>query len=52
MKLLRHPNVIRLYQVVDTPSKLFLILQLGENGDLYERIKVCAPLTASKTGAG
>jgi len=39
MKLLRNPNVVRLYQVVDTPSRLFLILELGNGGDLFERIK-------------
>lgn len=39
MKLLRHPNVVRLFEVVDTPSCLFLILELGEGGDMYEHIK-------------
>eukprot|EP00039_Didymoeca_costata_P030096 m.27878 g.27878 ORF g.27878 m.27878 type:complete len:611 (+) comp7947_c0_seq2:351-2183(+) len=39
MKLLRHPSVIRLYQIVDTPNRLFLILELGNGGDMYERIK-------------
>lgn len=37
MKLVQHPNVIRLYQVIDTPSKLYLILELG-GGDLYDYI--------------
>lgn len=38
MKLVQHPNVIRLYQVIDTPSKLYLILELGDGGDLYDYI--------------
>ena len=38
MKLVQHPNIIRLYQVIDTQTKLYLILELGENGDLYEYI--------------
>ena len=38
MKLLRHPNVVRLYQVVDTQTRLYLILELGSGGDLYEYI--------------
>ncbi|XP_065187232.1 MAP/microtubule affinity-regulating kinase 3-like [Sycon ciliatum] len=38
MKLVQHPSIIRLYQVIDTQSKLYLILELGENGDLYEYI--------------
>ncbi|EDQ90849.1 uncharacterized protein MONBRDRAFT_36366 [Monosiga brevicollis MX1] len=36
MKLIRHPHVIRLYQVCNTNTKLYLILELGEGGDLYE----------------
>ncbi|EGD81570.1 CAMK/CAMKL/SNRK protein kinase [Salpingoeca rosetta] len=39
MKLLRHPHVIRLYQVCNTNSRIYLILELGDGGDLYERIK-------------
>lgn len=39
MKLLRHPHVVRLYQVVDTTSRLYLILELGEGGDLYDYIE-------------
>eukprot|EP00050_Salpingoeca_kvevrii_P006477 m.289658 g.289658 ORF g.289658 m.289658 type:complete len:529 (+) comp12166_c0_seq1:653-2239(+) len=38
MKLIRHPHVVRLYQVVDTPSRLYLILELGSGGDLYDYI--------------
>ena len=38
MKLLRHPHVIRLYQVCNTNSRIYLILELGDGGDLYERI--------------
>ncbi|KRZ75168.1 SNF-related serine/threonine-protein kinase, partial [Trichinella papuae] len=37
MKLVRHPNVVRLYEVIDTQSKLFLILELGDY-DLYDFI--------------
>lgn len=36
MRLVRHPHVIRLYEVKDTKTKLFLILELGDGGDLYE----------------
>ncbi|XP_065187234.1 SNF-related serine/threonine-protein kinase-like [Sycon ciliatum] len=38
MKRVEHPNIIRLYQVFDTPTKLYLVLELGENGDLYDYI--------------
>ncbi|CAH1779722.1 unnamed protein product [Owenia fusiformis] len=38
MKLVQHPNVVRLYQVIDTPTKLYLILELGDGGDMYDYI--------------
>lgn len=38
MKLLRHPNVIRLYEAIDTTNYLFLIMELGDAGDLYDYI--------------
>ncbi|CAB4068758.1 SNRK [Lepeophtheirus salmonis] len=38
MKLVQHPNVVRLYEVIDTPSKLYLILELADGGDLYDYI--------------
>uniref|UniRef100_A0A1I8GUW4 SNF-related serine/threonine-protein kinase n=1 Tax=Macrostomum lignano TaxID=282301 RepID=A0A1I8GUW4_9PLAT len=38
MKLVQHPNVVRLYDVIDTPNKLYLILELGNGGDLYDFI--------------
>ena len=38
MKLVQHPNVVRLYEVIDTVNKLYLILELGDGGDLYDYI--------------
>jgi SNF-related kinase len=38
MKLVQHPNVVRLYDVCDTPHKLYLILELGDGGDMYDYI--------------
>ncbi|XP_044259077.1 SNF-related serine/threonine-protein kinase [Tribolium madens] len=38
MKLVQHPNVVRLYEVIDTATKLYLILELGDGGDLYDYI--------------
>ncbi|CAB1350556.1 unnamed protein product [Coregonus sp. 'balchen'] len=38
MKLVQHPNVMRLYEVIDTQTKLYLILELGDGGDMYDCI--------------
>lgn len=38
MKLVQHPNVVKLYHVIDTQSKLYLILEYGNGGDLYDHI--------------
>lgn len=38
MKLVQHPNVVRLYEVIDTNSKLYLIQELGDGGDMYDYI--------------
>jgi serine/threonine protein kinase len=38
MKLLRHPNVIRLYEVVDTEKVLFLIMEYASGGEVLDFI--------------
>lgn len=38
MKLVQHPHVVRLYEVIDTQTKLYLILEYGDGGDMYDHI--------------
>ena len=38
MKLVQHPNVVRLYEVIDTTTRLFLVMELGTGGDMYDRL--------------
>ena len=38
MKLVQHPHVVRLYEVIDTATKLYLILEWGDGGDMYDYI--------------
>jgi serine/threonine protein kinase len=38
MKLVQHPNIVRLYEVIDTPARLYLFLELADGGDMYDYI--------------
>lgn len=33
-----HPHIIRLFDVIETPSDIFLILEYGSNGELFDYI--------------
>jgi calcium/calmodulin-dependent protein kinase I len=35
---LNHPNVIRLFDIYETPQKIFLIMELVSGGELFDRI--------------
>jgi 5'-AMP-activated protein kinase catalytic alpha subunit len=45
LKLIRHPNIIQLYevkptlrQIIETPKQLFLVMEYLQNGELFEYI--------------
>jgi SNF-related kinase len=38
MKLVQHPFVVRLYDVIDTQTKLYLVLEFADGGDMYDYI--------------
>jgi serine/threonine protein kinase len=38
MKMLNHPNVVKLYEVMQTQNNIYLVLELVTGGELFERI--------------
>lgn len=38
MKLIRHPNVIRMHEVIANRSKIFIVMELVTGGELFDKI--------------
>ncbi|XP_017886039.1 serine/threonine-protein kinase Chk2-like [Ceratina calcarata] len=39
LKSLKHPYIIKMEEIVDTPRAVYIVLELMEGGELFERIK-------------
>ena len=39
LKLLKHPNIIKLYQVMETKSMLYLVTEYATQGEIFGEFK-------------
>ena len=40
MKLLHHPNIVKLYEVIETRSTVFLVMEYAAGGELYDYLVI------------
>ena len=51
LKLIRHPNIIQLYEIIETPKKLYLIMEYASGGELFDYIVKHSKLSESEACA-
>lgn len=41
MKMLDHPNIIKLYEVIESERRIYLVIEFAQNGELFEYLVKC-----------
>lgn len=49
MKLVAHPHVVRLYEVIETPTEICMVMEYVESGDLFDYIVLNGRLTEDES---
>ncbi|OTB15366.1 hypothetical protein K445DRAFT_117549 [Daldinia sp. EC12] len=49
MKLIDHPNIVKLYDIWENRSEIYLVLEYVEQGDLYSYLARAGPLPEDET---
>lgn len=44
MKLIKHPNVVRLYEVMGSKTNIFIVMEFVTGGELFDKIVSCSIL--------
>ncbi|XP_063067940.1 serine/threonine-protein kinase SIK1-like [Engraulis encrasicolus] len=45
MKLLNHPHIVKLYQVMETKDMLYIVTEFAQNGEMFEYLTTVGRLT-------
>lgn len=38
LKMIRHPNIVQLYEIIETQKQLYLIMEYASGGELFDFI--------------
>ena len=49
LKIIQHPNIIQLYEIIETPKNLFFIMEHWEKGELFDYIVAKGKLSETET---
>ncbi|KAJ8748455.1 hypothetical protein K2173_003350 [Erythroxylum novogranatense] len=44
MKLVNHPNVVKIYEVMASKTKIYIVIEFVEGGELFDKIAKCGKL--------